>query len=183
VIRWFLVLAVALFFSSVIRAEGMAERAASEHQKGLELFEKYRTGADFKSALAAQKHFQRSWQLDPTLRDNYYYLGAIEHAVKFDAPKALEYFAKGCDLKESRSCDGARKAKNEIAANALEARRHTASNEDEAKLWEKIQQNYVKKGVPPATAKSTVEALKKGMAHQNPEGRLNSIRQLEAGSR
>ena len=120
------------------------------------------------------------------MRESYYYLGSIEHVERFNFDKALEFYSRGCDLKESRSCDGARQVKADILAKLSNSGRVTASTSqktDEAALWDQIRVNYLKNGMPSATADNTIGALKKSIAKLDAPTRLNNLKKLEEGTR
>ena len=191
-IRWFIIAAVLMFVSSVVRAAEATPKeqplvaidlvevsSRANHNKGVELYEMKRLNE-------AEEFFRKALTANPDLRESYYYLGSIEHVERFNFDKALEFYSRGCDLKESRSCDGARQVKADILAKLSNSGRVTASTSqktDEAALWDQIRVNYLKNGMPSATADNTIGALKKSIAKLDAPTRLNNLKKLEEGTR
>lgn len=142
----------------------------------------------FSEALKAEPHFLKSMKIDPDIPDNFYFMGVLEFGVRGDASKSAGWHHQACARGHEGACKEEGKMKAQVlhdkTAGAVPQPAETASSSaEEAELWARIKQNYIKKGVKPAAAESTVQQMKGHLTGVPTDQRLNIILQMEKGSR
>ncbi len=150
---------------------------------GLALFKKYVGLEQFNKVSEAEPYFKASQKIDSKIPDNYYYIGLINQTGNKMA-EAQAQFTKGCELGHQNCC----KSKAELSATAAvePSVKRTAtpspnaapSSEAEVKLWQKIKEGYMKKGVPPASVDKVIADLKNNLSALTPEQRMTALKSM-----
>ena len=149
---------------------------------GLAIFQKFVAQEKFARALESEKHFLESSKRDPSIAQNWFYLGTLEENVKNNPRKGVEYFNRACELGHTSSCQS--KARAEAAVRAQEKGSAPAPvSGDEETLWKQIEENYQKKGISAEQARKIVTDMRANMGALTPEQRLEVVRSMVQSTR
>ena len=150
---------------------------------GLALFQKAVAQKKFERTLESETHFLESAKRDPSIDQNWFYLGTLETSVKNNPVKGIEYFSRGCELGHQASCDS--KARAEATVQAPKAKETTpaAVSGDEERLWKQVEANYQKKGLSAEQAKKVVTDTRANLGALSPEQRLDVARSMAEGTK
>ncbi len=151
---------------------------------GLALFKKYVESNQFEKTAEAEPYFKASEKIDPKIPDNYYYVGLINQA-NGKIKESLEQFAKGCELGHEGCCTNKdvllATAKAQPAgkkAAAPEPHAAVATSEGETKLWQKIKDGYIKKGVPAESVVKMLAEMKSNFSSLTAEQRIATLKSM-----
>ena len=150
---------------------------------GLALFKKYVELNKFEKTAEAEPFFKASEKIDPKIPDNYYYVGLINQ-TNGKSKEALDQFAKGCELGHEGCCTSKEELLATTAqpavkkATAQEAHAVAATPEGEAKLWQKIKEGYIKKGVPAESVAKMINTMKTSYSSLTPEQRISALKNM-----
>jgi tetratricopeptide (TPR) repeat protein len=148
----------------------------------LAIFTKGANDGNMQTIAESEKYFLESVKLDPTLAQNYYFLGKIEAVNKDNNKNALFYYKKGCDLKHDPSCKDLKLLESQPKPSASApipstgpANKLIPLTPKEIEIYEKLAKGYEKKGIPKDKIQDLVTNIKKSMEALSPEQRVQSL--------
>jgi tetratricopeptide (TPR) repeat protein len=150
---------------------------------GLAVFQKFVAQEKFARALESEKYFLESAKRDPSIEQNWFYLGTLEENVKNNPQKGVEYFDRACELGHKASCDGKARAEATVQAQKAKGNAPVAVSGDEEPLWKQVEENYRKKGLSAEQAKKLVTDMRANMGALAPEQRLEVVRSMVQSTR
>jgi tetratricopeptide (TPR) repeat protein len=191
-----------LSLSGCYISKGDLDRGINMAKKGLEFSEKHHYGEVaklnfnvglglFKKAAAAEDvnnrssepYFKKSSEQDPSLAQNYFYLGYFAAYMDQDYKKAKALYGKGCKLNDQGSCKQLpmieEMSRTSAPAQAVSkpASTERARPEEQAYL-ERIKAAYVKKGMTPQAAESALESVKGSYVSQSKAVRIQILQAM-----
>ncbi len=139
---------------------------------GLAYFSKAVDAGKYEEAIKSEKYFLESSKIDPSIGMNYFYLGTLEHAVKNNIPAAKTLLDKGCKAHDQRACTSLANLPKEAPKAAPKA------SAGESALVDRLVKNYMKKGLPEAQARTTVQDVVKGLSSLPEAQRLTTLESM-----